>query len=119
MADFSPSARQVAKIVASYPAEPAPGLHVMRPFPGPELDTLDPFLMLDDFGPTQIAAGSSGGLNPHPHRGFETVTIMLEGAMEHHDSRKTFRMPHRLRWGGMSDLGGGLDAHAKMQLNLF
>ena len=86
MADFSPSARQVAKIVASYPAEPAPGLHVMRPFPGPELDTLDPFLMLDDFGPTQIAAGSSGGLNPHPHRGFETVTIMLEGAMEHHDS---------------------------------
>ena len=86
MADFPSSARQVAKIIDSHPAEPAPGLHVMRPFPGPELDYLDPFLMLDDFGPTEIKAGGSGGLSPHPHRGFETVTIMLKGAMEHHDS---------------------------------
>lgn len=58
----------------------------MRPLPGPELDYLDPFLMLDHFGPLNVAPGGNGGLNPHPHRGFETVTIMLEGAMEHHDS---------------------------------
>jgi quercetin 2,3-dioxygenase len=78
--------RSITKILDSYPAEPAPGLHVMRPLPGPELDYLDPFLMLDHFGPLDVAPGSNGGLNPHPHRGFETVTIMLEGAMEHHDS---------------------------------
>ena len=78
--------RSVTKILNSYPAEPAPGLHVMRPLPGPELDYLDPFLMLDHFGPLNVAPGGNGGLNPHPHRGFETVTIMLEGAMEHHDS---------------------------------
>jgi quercetin 2,3-dioxygenase len=78
--------RSIKKIFNSYPAEPAPGLHVMRPLPGPELDYLDPFLMLDHFGPIDVAPGGNGGLNPHPHRGFETVTIMLEGAMEHHDS---------------------------------
>jgi quercetin 2,3-dioxygenase len=58
----------------------------MRPLPGPEIEYLDPFLMLDHFGPLNVAPGGNGGLNPHPHRGFETVTIMLEGAMEHHDS---------------------------------
>ncbi len=78
--------RALEKILNSYPAEPAPGLRVMRPLPGPELDYLDPFLMLDHFGPLNVAPGGNGGLNPHPHRGFETVTIMLEGAMEHHDS---------------------------------
>ena len=76
----------LAKILNSYPAEPAPGLRVMRPLPGPELDYFDPFLMLDHLGPLDVAPGGKGGLNPHPHRGFETVTIMLEGAMEHHDS---------------------------------
>jgi redox-sensitive bicupin YhaK (pirin superfamily) len=62
-------------------------LLVDRPLPGPEIEYLDPFLMLDHFGPDEISPGDQGGLNPHPHRGFETVTIMLEGAMEHHDSQ--------------------------------
>ena len=47
---------------------------------------ISPFLMIDHFGPTPVAAGSSGGLNPHPHRGFETVTLLFEGVMEHQDS---------------------------------
>ena len=92
--------RSVVKILDSYPAEPAPGLHVMRPLPGPELDYLDPFLMLDHFGPLQVAPGGNGGLNPHPHRGFETVTIMLEGAMEHHDSlgNRGLMTPGDVQW---------------------
>jgi quercetin 2,3-dioxygenase len=92
--------RSVAKILDSYPAEPAPGLHVMRPLPSPGLDYLDPFLMLDHFGPLTVAPGGNGGLNPHPHRGFETVTIMLEGAMEHHDSlgNRGLMRPGDVQW---------------------
>jgi quercetin 2,3-dioxygenase len=78
--------RSAARVVRSHPAQPAPGLDVLRPFPGPQLDYASPFLMLDHFGPDRIKPGDEGGLNPHPHRGFETVTFLLQGAMEHHDS---------------------------------
>jgi redox-sensitive bicupin YhaK (pirin superfamily) len=78
--------RSVLRVIDSHYAEPAPGLHVLRPFPGPDLDYASPFLMLDHFGPERIRPGDEGGLNPHPHRGFETVTFLFQGAMEHHDS---------------------------------
>lgn len=74
------------RLVRARKAEPAPGLVVDRPLPAPGLDQLSPFLMLDHFGPTPVAAGAAGGLNPHPHRGFETVTVLFDGAMEHRDS---------------------------------
>jgi quercetin 2,3-dioxygenase len=78
--------RSALRVVDSHYAEPAPGLRVLRPFPGPDLDYASPFLMLDHFGPERIRPGDEGGLNPHPHRGFETVTFLFQGAMEHHDS---------------------------------
>jgi len=78
--------RTALRVVQSLPAQPAPGLDVLRPFPGPQLDYASPFLMLDHFGPDRIRPGDEGGLNPHPHRGFETVTFLFQGAMEHHDS---------------------------------
>ena len=78
--------RPIALIADSHKAEPAPGLIVDRPLPGPEVDYVSPFLMIDHFGPTIVPAGRSGGLMPHPHRGFETVTLLLEGGMEHQDS---------------------------------
>jgi redox-sensitive bicupin YhaK (pirin superfamily) len=78
--------RSSARVIRSHPAQPAPGLDVLRPFPGPQLDYASPFLMLDHFGPDRIRPGDEGGLNPHPHRGFETVTFLFQGAMEHHDS---------------------------------
>jgi redox-sensitive bicupin YhaK (pirin superfamily) len=81
------SVRRPLVVARARKAQPAPGLVVDRPLPGPEIDYLDPFLMLDHFGPDVVAPGEQGGLNPHPHRGFETVTVMLEGAMEHHDSQ--------------------------------
>ena len=78
--------RSASRVIRSHPAQPAPGLDVLRPFPGPQLDYASPFLMLDHFGPDRIRPGEEGGLNPHPHRGFETVTFLFQGAMEHHDS---------------------------------
>jgi len=85
-ADIRMKPRSAIRVIDSHPAEPAPGLRVLRPFPGPDLDYASPFLMLDHFGPERIRPGDQGGLNPHPHRGFETVTILFQGAMEHHDS---------------------------------
>ena len=92
--------RRVALVASAHKAEPAPGLIVDRPLPGPEVDYVSPFLMIDHFGPTPIAAGSSGGLNPHPHRGFETVTLLFDGAMEHHDSlgNHGFLRPGDVQW---------------------
>ena len=78
--------RSALRVIDSHDAEPAPGLRVLRPFPGPDLNYASPFLMLDHFGPERIRPGDEGGLNPHPHRGFETVTFLFQGAMEHHDS---------------------------------
>ncbi|MEE2829097.1 MAG: pirin family protein [Myxococcota bacterium] len=62
------------------------GFVVRRPFPGAGLPSLDPFLLLDEMGPKDWAAGEAVGAPDHPHRGFETVTYLLEGAVEHRDS---------------------------------
>jgi hypothetical protein len=47
---------------------------------------LDPFLLLDQMGPTDFAPHEARGFPPHPHRGFETVTYLLSGEMQHRDS---------------------------------
>ena len=58
-----------------------------RPLPGPGLDQVDPFLFLNHHGP-QVYPPRNNGLpfGPHPHRGFETVTFILEGELAHRDS---------------------------------
>ena len=58
-----------------------------RPVPGPHLDQVDPFLVLDHHGP-QVYPPRNRGLpfGPHPHRGFETVTFILDGLLAHRDS---------------------------------
>lgn len=58
-----------------------------RPVPGPGLDQVDPFLFLNHHGPQTYAPGNAGlPFGPHPHRGFETVTFILEGELAHNDS---------------------------------
>ena len=58
-----------------------------RPLPGPELPELDPFLFLNHHGPQVYPPGNRGlPFGPHPHRGFETVTFILEGSLAHRDS---------------------------------
>ena len=63
------------------------GMLVTRPFPTARLDQLDPFLLLDRMGPVMHEPGDAKGAPDHPHRGFETVTYVLEGAIEHGDSQ--------------------------------
>ncbi|MDP2259894.1 MAG: pirin family protein [Caulobacter sp.] len=58
-----------------------------RPLPGPGVDQIDPFLFLNHHGPQVYPANNRGlPFGPHPHRGFETVTFILEGELSHLDS---------------------------------
>ena len=58
-----------------------------RPLPGPHLDQVDPFLFLNHHGPQVYGPGNRGlPFGPHPHRGFETVTFILEGSLAHRDT---------------------------------
>jgi redox-sensitive bicupin YhaK (pirin superfamily) len=59
---------------------------VRRPFPVRGLSYVDPFLLIDEMGPVTYAPGQAIGAPDHPHRGFETVTYIIDGEMEHEDS---------------------------------
>lgn len=79
-----PQFRKVLSIQAGQPTSDGAGVKLTRVFGGPGIEAFDPFLMLDEFGsenPDEYIAG----FPPHPHRGFETVTYMLEGRMRHED----------------------------------
>lgn len=58
-----------------------------RPVPGPGLQQVDPFLFLNHHGPQTYRPGNNGlPFGPHPHRGFETVTFILDGSLAHKDT---------------------------------
>jgi redox-sensitive bicupin YhaK (pirin superfamily) len=78
--------RTVAGIVNSIETLEGGGFLVRRPFPKASFSEFDPFLLLDEMGPIEVAPGEAKGAPEHPHRGFETVTYMLSGDMEHKDS---------------------------------
>jgi len=78
--------RSVARIVTSIRTREGGGFIVHRPFPTQLLMDFDPFLLLDEMGPVDYAPGEAVGAPDHPHRGFETVTYVLEGKMQHKDS---------------------------------
>jgi redox-sensitive bicupin YhaK (pirin superfamily) len=62
-------------------------LATRRPLPGPGLEQIDPFLFLNHHGPQAYPPGNAGlPFGPHPHRGFETVTFILDGELAHRDS---------------------------------
>ena len=62
------------------------GFRIRRPFPVAGLSHLDPILLVDEMGPVDYGPGEAIGAPDHPHRGFETVTYLIDGAMEHEDS---------------------------------
>ena len=78
--------RKPAKIVTAHHQREGAGFIVRRPLPTYELDLADPFLLIDEMGPVEYGPGEAVGAPDHPHRGFETVTYMLEGEFEHEDS---------------------------------
>jgi redox-sensitive bicupin YhaK (pirin superfamily) len=77
--------RSIARIVFGMPTQDGAGVKLTRLIGTPQLSDVDPFLMLDAFGsdnPNDYIAG----FPEHPHRGFETVTYMIEGSIAHADN---------------------------------
>lgn len=78
--------REVTQLVRGQATSDGDGVKLTRVIGGRWLTDLDPFLLLDEFGSDQ-SADYIGGFPSHPHRGFETVTYMLEGRMRHRDNQ--------------------------------
>ncbi|OYW29750.1 MAG: quercetin 2,3-dioxygenase [Caulobacter sp. 12-67-6] len=93
------SIRPVVKIVNGVPASDGDGVRLTRMLGTAEAQMFDPFLMLDCFDNDQ-ASDYMGGFPDHPHRGFETVTYMLEGRMRHRDNtgREGIIGPGGIQW---------------------
>ena len=72
------------------------GIPVTRAFPTPLIRENDPFLLFDHFGPIKYDPGGATGVPAHPHCGFEAITYLLEGEVEHKDS-----------WGGQASIKTG------------
>lgn len=85
--EIGKTGRTVSGIVNSIETLEGAGFLVRRPFPKASFSDFDPFLLLDEMGPMELAPGEAKGAPDHPHRGFETVTYLLSGDMEHKDSR--------------------------------
>jgi quercetin 2,3-dioxygenase len=104
--------REVTRLVASHRQTEGGGFIVRRPFPVPALQQVDPFLLVDEMGPIEYSPGEAVGAPDHPHRGFETVTYVLEGEMEHSDSagHQGFIGAGDVQW---MTAGGGV-VHAEM-----
>lgn len=80
------SIRPVARVLVAHRQTEGGGFVVRRPFPGAGVIGIDPFLLLDEMGPADYRPGEAVGAPDHPHRGFETVTYMIDGEFEHEDS---------------------------------
>jgi redox-sensitive bicupin YhaK (pirin superfamily) len=78
--------REVVRIATAHRQREGGGFVVRRPVPSAALEMIDPFLLIDEMGPVDYGPGEAVGAPDHPHRGFETVTYVLEGEMEHEDS---------------------------------
>jgi redox-sensitive bicupin YhaK (pirin superfamily) len=78
--------RTVKSVTRAPSAFEGEGFPVRRAFAGVDLRDLDPFIHLDQMGEVEYAPGEPKGTPWHPHRGFETVTYMIDGIMEHRDS---------------------------------
>ncbi|QBJ96148.1 pirin family protein [Rhodococcus sp. ABRD24] len=96
VADPTAIDRPVLDVVTAPTGYEGEGFPVRRAFAGIDLHHLDPFIHMDQMGEVNYAPGEPKGTPWHPHRGFETVTYMIDGIMEHQDSN-----------GGGGTIGGG------------
>tara|TARA_B100000902_G_scaffold391650_1_gene442666 strand:+ start:2843 stop:3673 length:831 start_codon:yes stop_codon:yes gene_type:complete len=77
--------RKIKKIIEGIDTSDGAGVKLRRIIGGPDLNMLDPFLLFDEFG-SENPDDYIAGFPPHPHRGFETITYMLNGKFRHKDS---------------------------------
>jgi redox-sensitive bicupin YhaK (pirin superfamily) len=93
------SERQVVQQVRGMPTSDGAGVKLTRVIGQPALPDLDPFLLLDEFG-TDNPGDYIAGFPAHPHRGFETVSYMLEGRMRHKDNHghEGVLVPGAVQW---------------------
>jgi quercetin 2,3-dioxygenase len=84
--------RPVATLVPGQPTEDGNRVPLTRLVPGrgqrgaDAFRAMDPFLLMDHFGPMVLAPGTDAGFPPHPHKGFQTLTYLIQGAFRHRDS---------------------------------
>jgi quercetin 2,3-dioxygenase len=78
--------RQVLGVTTAPQGYEGEGFPVRRAFAGVEMSVLDPFIHMDQMGEVDYAPGEPKGTSWHPHRGFETVTYMIDGTFRHQDS---------------------------------
>ncbi|HYZ17774.1 MAG TPA: pirin family protein [Candidatus Acidoferrum sp.] len=78
--------RSLARVIPAVESLEGGGFHVRRPVPIRGVDQVDPFLLLDEMGPQDEVPGQVVGAPDHPHKGFELITYLLDGEMEHRDS---------------------------------
>ena len=78
--------RPVKRVTTAPSGFEGEGFPVRRAFAGVPVEDLDPFIHLDQMGSVEYGPGEPRGTNWHPHRGFETVTYMLDGTFQHQDS---------------------------------
>jgi quercetin 2,3-dioxygenase len=93
------SARRVLRLIPGMPTQDGAGVRLTRLIGTPMLADLDPFLMLDEFG-TDRPQDYIAGFPDHPHRGFETVTYMIDGRMRHKDNQgnEGVLVPGAVQW---------------------
>ncbi len=93
------SARSVTRVIRGTPTSDGAGVRLTRVIGGPVLPDLDPFLLLDEFG-SDSPDDYIAGFPDHPHRGFETVTYMLDGRMRHRDNQGNSGLlgPGSIQW---------------------
>jgi len=91
--------RSVSRVVRGTPTSDGAGVRLTRVIGGQVLPDLDPFLLLDEFG-SDSPDDYIAGFPDHPHRGFETVTYMLDGRMRHRDNQGNSGLlgPGSIQW---------------------
>jgi hypothetical protein len=91
--------RRVVALIRGVPTSDGAGVKLTRVIGQQALPDLDPFLMLDEFG-SEKGADYIAGFPDHPHRGFETVTYMLDGRMRHGDNKghSGLLVPGSVQW---------------------
>jgi quercetin 2,3-dioxygenase len=80
------TARSLARVIPAVATLEGGGFLVHRPIPTRAVEQVDPFLLLDEMGPMDHAPGEAEGAPDHPHKGFELITYLIAGEMEHLDS---------------------------------